>query len=284
MKERNSMNPEQNTDQKRTETVTDPVTKEMLVNALKKLGVRQNQILEVHASLSSFHYVIGGARTIVDALMEICGQSGTLLMPMQTMDNSEPSDWDNPAIAPELWPDIRKSMPAYDPNASDIPGIGEVAENFRHREGVVISNHPAVSYAAWGRYARLLCNRQSLHFPLAEESPTARLYELKGNVLLIGCDMDKCTCMHLAEYRTDCRPIRICGSSIRSEEGSVWRKYLDLSTDSSAFVRVRQKMERKNMIHETMLGGSQIMYFSASAAIDEATSCLESASVFDMYR
>ena len=272
----------ENTEKQRD--VTDPVTKDMLVDALKKLGVRSNQILEVHASLSSFHYVIGGARTIVDALMELCGKSGTLLMPMQSADNSEPSDWNDPAIAPELWPMVRKSVPPYDPDASDIPGIGEVAENFRHREGVVISNHPAVSYAAWGRYAKLLCNRQSLHFPLAEESPTARLYELKGSVLLLGCDMDKCTCMHLAEYRTDCRPIRICGSSIQTEEGSVWRRYLDLATDSSTFIRVRQKMERKNMIRSTMLGGSQIMYFSASDAIDEATSYLESASVFDMYR
>lgn len=268
----------------REDTVTDPVTKEMLTDTLKKLGVRSNQILEVHASLGSFHYVIGGARTIVDALMEICGQSGTLLMPMQTMDNSEPSDWEKPAVAPELWPDIRKEMPPYDPNASDIPGIGEVAENFRHRENVVISNHPAVSYAAWGRYAKLLCNRQSLHFPLAEESPTARLYELKGNVLLIGCDMDKCTCMHLAEYRTDCRPIRICGSSIRTDSGTRWKKYLDLDIDTTGFIHVRQRMERKNMIQKARLGGSEIMYFSAVDAIDEATSYLESTSVFDMYR
>lgn len=278
------MNPGNQAVRNRNETVTDPVTKDMLVEALKKLGVRSSQILEVHASLGSFHYVIGGARTIVDALMEICGQSGTLLMPMQTADNSEPSDWNQPPVAPELWPDVRKAMPPYDPNASDIPGIGEVAENFRHREGVVISNHPSVSYAAWGRYARLLCNRQSLHFPLAEESPTARLYELKGNVLMIGCDMDKCTCMHLAEYRTDCRPIRICGASVKNGEETVWRKYLDLAVESDGFVRVRQRMERKNMIQKTMLGGSEIMYFSAVDAIDEATRYLEDSSVFDLYR
>lgn len=278
------MNPGNQAVRNRNETVTDPVTKDMLVEALKKLGVRSSQILEVHASLGSFHYVIGGARTVVDALMEICGQSGTLLMPMQTADNSEPSDWNQPPVAPELWPDVRKAMPPYDPNASDIPGIGEVAENFRHREGVVISNHPSVSYAAWGRYARLLCNRQSLHFPLAEESPTARLYELKGNVLMIGCDMDKCTCMHLAEYRTDCRPIRICGASVKNGEETVWRKYLDLAVESDGFVRVRQRMERKNMIQKTMLGGSEIMYFSAVDAIDEATRYLEDSSVFDLYR
>ena len=59
--------------------VTDPVTKEMLIEALQKLGVSSNQILEVHASLSSFHNVIGGARTVVDALMDLNQVIGKIL-------------------------------------------------------------------------------------------------------------------------------------------------------------------------------------------------------------
>lgn len=266
------------------QTVTDPVTKDSLIRALRGIGVGTGQIIEVHCSLSSFHYVIGGARTVVDALMETTGRNATLLMPVQSSDNSEPSDWENPPISPEQYSDVRKAIPPFDANDSDIPGMGEVVENFRHREGVVISNHPNTSYAAWGRYAKLLCNRQSLHFPLADESPTARLYELKGYVLLIGCDADKCTCMHLAEYKTDCRPIKICGASVATKDGIQWKKYLDLDIDSSCFVKVRQIMQRKKMIRETTLGGSRIMFFSAADAIDEATSYLENTTVFDLYR
>lgn len=265
-------------------TVTDPVTKEILVESLKKLGVSSNQILEVHSSLSSFHHVIGGARTIVDALMEIAEDSGTLLMPTQTCDNSEPSDWENPAVAPELYKEIRESIPPYDASKSDIPYMGNVVDNFRHRDGVIISNHPEVSYAAWGRYARLLCNRQSLHFPLAEESPAARLYELKGNVLLLGVDFDTVTCMHLAEYRCEARPIQIHGSMIQTENGPVWKKYLDLAIDSDSFIKVRQIMQRKNMIRQTTVGGCKIMFFSASAAIDEATNYFERTQVYELYR
>ncbi len=265
-------------------TVTDPVTKEILIAELKKLGVSSNQILEVHSSLDSFDYVIGGARTVVDALMELCGDTGTLMMPMQTSDNSEPSDWENPAIAPELYKTIRESIPPFDANISDIPEMGSVVDNFRHRDGVIISNHPQVSYAAWGRYAKLLCNRQSLHFPLAEESPVARLYELKGNVLLFGVDFDKATCMHLAEYRCDARPIQIHGASIQTENGKKWKKYLDLDLDSDVFIKVRQIMQRKNMVKQTMIGGCKVMYFSASTAIDEATSYLERTQVYELYR
>ncbi len=264
--------------------VTEPVTKSILVDALKKLGVTSGQIIEVHSRLSAFDYVVGGARTVVDALMEVSDKNGTLLMPVQNCDNSEPSDWENPAIAPELYHQIRNEIPPYHPIHSDVAYMGAVVENFRHRNGVVISSHPALSYAAWGRYAKLLCNRQSLHFPLAEESPTARLYELKGKVLLMGVDFDKCTCLHLAEYRCECRPIKICGASMSGENGNVWKKYLDLDIDSEVFPKIRQSMQRKNMIKEITVGGCRMMYFSANDAIDEATAYLEKTTVFDLYR
>lgn len=266
------------------QTVKDPITKDILVAALKKIGVGGDMIVEVHASLSSFHYVVGGARTVVDSLMEVCNHGGTILMPTQTADNSEPSDWVNPAIEANTIKAVRKSIPPYHGEYSDIPGIGEVAENFRHRQDVIVSRHPHVSYAAWGRYAKLLCNRQSMHFPLAEESPCARLYELKGKVLLLGTDFDTVTCMHLAEYRNDCRPIGISGSCVNTEEGPIWKKYLDLNIDSSTFLKVRPLMQRKNMIREIMLGGSHIQFFSATDAIDETMRYLEKYTVYDLYR
>lgn len=269
---------------KNTHSVSDPVTKQELIRALKKVGVTSNQIIEVHSSLSAFSYVIGGARTVVDALMEIVGEEGTILMPFQSSANSEPSDWTNPAIAPELYSEIREAIPTYNPLTSDIYGMGSIVENFVHRPGVIFSGHPNLSYAAWGRYARLLCNRQSLHFPLAEESPTARLYELKGKVLLLGADFSSITCMHLAEYRCDTRPIQICGASVDGKNGSEWKKYLDLELDSDEFVKVRPIMKRKNMIQETMLSGCEIQFFSATDAIDVATRYFEKTGIYDLYR
>lgn len=269
---------------KNTHSVADPVTKKELIRSLRKVGVASNQIIEVHSSLSAFSYVIGGARTVVDALMELVGDDGTILMPFQSSANSEPSDWHNPAIAPELYAEIRDSIPGYNPLTSDIYGMGAIVENFVHRPGVQFSGHPNVSYAAWGRYAKLLCNRQSMHFPLAEESPTARLYELKGKVLLLGADFSTVTCMHLAEYRCDARPIQICGASVETEKGTEWKKYLDLEIDSSDFNKVRPLMVRKNMIQETMLSGCHIQFFSATEAIDVATEYFEKTGVYELYR
>ena len=206
------------------EVVKEIVTKDSFLDVLRNLGVKDNKVIEVHSSLSSLGYVVGGARTIVDALFELTKDNDTILMPIQTTDNTDPSGWQNPPLDPSLWQQVRDAMPAYHPEASDLRNMGAIPENFRHRNVLIFSGHPSVSYASWGKYAHLLCNRQSLHFPLAEESPAARLYELRGDVLLIGVDYDTCTCMHLAEYKTDCRPIQINCSSVKSGDGKVWKK------------------------------------------------------------
>ncbi len=268
-------------EQKKIESV---VTKEALAKALKFVGLEKNMNVEVHVSLSSLGYVIGGARTVVDVLMEIITEGGTILMPTQTADNTDPSSWVNPPASPSVWQEIRDNMPAYDPEKSDLLCMGTVAENFRHRNGVISSGHPTASFAAWGRYARVLCNRQSMHFPLAEESPIARLYELKGHVLLIGADFSSATCLHLAEYRTECRPIKIASACMMHDGKRSWKRYLDLDLDNSDFEKIRPELNKKNLIRETVLNDCRISLFPVNAAVDEATVFFEKSVVFDLYR
>lgn len=260
------------------------VTKKDIVKALSRMGLKRGMIVEVHASLSSFGYVVGGAQAVVDALMEVITLEGTILMPYQMVENSEPSLWVNPEVSPEIYRLVRENMPAYNFLGSDSMGMGKINDNFRKRSNIVFSNHPQVSYMAWGQYAKALCNRQSLHFPLAQESPAARLYELKGCVLLMGCDYDKCTCMHLAEYRTECRPIVISGSKIESEGHEIWKKYLDLDIDSGIFNEVGKMMENKRMVAINQIGESKVRLFRADLAIDEATNYLEKHLPYDLYR
>ncbi|MBW9212807.1 MULTISPECIES: aminoglycoside N(3)-acetyltransferase [Terrabacteria group] len=264
--------------------LSEVLTKGKLISGLQMLGITGSQILEVHTKMSAFNYVIGGAKTIVDGLFELCQNGGTILMPTQVADNSEPSDWKNPPISPELWKTVRQEIPVFDSESSDTHYMGSVVLNFQHRKGVVSSGHPSDSYAAWGRYAKLLVNGQSMHFPLSEESPAARLYELKGYVLLMGVDFSSCTALHLAEYRADCRPVEIQGAMIETKDEHKWKEYLNLQLDSDDFVRVEQILRKKELLRETTICGCPVMLFSAVAAIDEATRYLENASVFDLYR
>jgi aminoglycoside N3'-acetyltransferase len=57
------------------------VTKEELKRGLRKLGLKEGDTVGVHSSLSSFGYVEGGADAVIDALLEVVGEEGTIVMP-----------------------------------------------------------------------------------------------------------------------------------------------------------------------------------------------------------
>ena len=260
------------------------LSKKDIVEILKSNGLENGMIVEVHCTLPSLGYVIGGAQTIVDALMEVVGYQGTILMAMQSAHNSEPTFWKKPMVDCELAPKIRETMPAFHRKESDTTQMGEVAENFRRREGVVLSSHPSCAFAAWGKYAKFLCNHQSLHFCLSEESATARLVELKASVLLLGSGYDKCTCMHLAEYRSDVRPIVLQGAAVEHKGVRVWKQYLDIAMDSSEFASIGQLMEKNSLVTQFQLGEGECRLFSAETAVSVAERYFKKAHVTRYYQ
>lgn len=266
------------------ETIKDVITEKQIIKELLNLGMFPGMIVEVHSSLSSFGYVLGGAQTVVDALMKTVGKNGTIVMPMQTGDNTEPSDWRMPPVAPEMNELIRSEMPAFDKRGSDTRGMGKIVENFRRREGVAISSHPAVSYVAWGKHAKAICNRHSLHFGLSSDSPTGRLYELQGYVLLLGVSYDCCTCMHLAEYATESKPIIVTGSSVMIDGKKEWKKYLDLDCNSDDFLAIGRILEEKGLVSKIKIGKCDATLIKVTDAVDEATRYFEKTCVYDYYR
>ncbi|MCF0110154.1 MAG: AAC(3) family N-acetyltransferase [Erysipelotrichaceae bacterium] len=266
------------------EAIHTVVTRNDIMQGLALLGLEEGMVVEVHSSLSSFGYVVGGAQTVVDALIDIVGRTGTILMPMQCSDNTEPANWINPPIDPELNPVVRKNMPAFNVYNTEAVNMGAIVENFRRREGVVFSNHPTSAFCARGRYAKLLTNRHSLHFGLSGESPVSRLYELKGSVLLLGVGYDNCTCMHLAEYLAECRPIIVNGSAISVEGRQTWKKYLDLDIDSDIFKQIGQVLEGKGLVSHMKIGNCDAILFNATQAVDEAVRYLDAQCIYNLYR
>ncbi|MBQ1607625.1 MAG: AAC(3) family N-acetyltransferase, partial [Lachnospiraceae bacterium] len=63
------------------------VTKTDIVTDLKKLGLKQGDTVMVHTALKSIGYVCGGAQTVIEALIEVVGEDGTIMMPTQSWKN-----------------------------------------------------------------------------------------------------------------------------------------------------------------------------------------------------
>jgi aminoglycoside 3-N-acetyltransferase len=87
----------------------------------------------------------------------------------------------------------------FDSRTTPSSGMGITAETFWRRPGVVRSTHPGGSFAAEGPRAEYICAPQPLSPPHGPDSPVGRVWELDGQVLLIGVTHGENTTMHLAE-------------------------------------------------------------------------------------
>ena len=76
------------------------LTKREIAQHLKALGVQPAMTLMVHSSLSALGQVEGGADAVIDALLEVIGPQGTLLMP--THPARDGRTFDRPAPAERL--------------------------------------------------------------------------------------------------------------------------------------------------------------------------------------
>jgi aminoglycoside 3-N-acetyltransferase len=219
-------------------------TRQSIAAALRALGVPRGGVLLVHSSLSAFGWVSGGSVAVVQALLDVLGPDGTLVVPSFTTPNREPSRWDPPP--PESWwQEIRDSLPGFDPAITPSSGVGVITEQVRTWPGAIRSAHPQTSFAALGpRAAELMAgHRPDCHY--GEDSPLAKLERAGGRTLLLGVGFARATAFHLAEYRIPGAAPRTYGCAVLDPDGGRrWIEYQDVSLDDGDFARLGADFER----------------------------------------
>jgi aminoglycoside 3-N-acetyltransferase len=152
------------------------IGKTELTRQLGALGVQSGGILLVHAAFSKVGPVESGPHALIEALLAALGAGGTLVMPSMADDDDLP----------------------FDRGQTPCRALGVVADSFWRMPGVLRSDNPH-AFAATGPHAAQITRPHPVDVPHGLDSPPGRVYELDGQVLLLGVGHDANTTIHVAE-------------------------------------------------------------------------------------
>ncbi len=171
------------------------VTYRDFVKALRKLELDPALPVVVHASLSAFGQVQGGAQTVVAALLSCFPQVLAPAFTYNTMVTPEVGPPDN-AMLYGSRPDRNRMAEIFHPDLPVDRLIGAIPETLRRHPRARRSLHPIQSFTGVGVEAALAA--QSLREPLA---PLRLLTEAGGYVLQLGVGHTTNTSIHLGEQQ-----------------------------------------------------------------------------------
>ena len=250
-----------------------PNTIKSIVADFHELGIMNGDILVTHSSLSSMGWTVCGAEGVVWALLQAVGKDGTLVMPAQTMTNSDPTDYENPPIPVEYHEVMRREMLPYNPLTTSTCGMGVIAEKFRTFPNTLRSNHPQTSFCANGKYAREITGEHILTPQFGMNTPLGKLYNLKAKVLLIGVHYNVATCLHMSETLSGVVPNDEENSAaIINENGErEWITYFDIAWETDDFGEIGEAFEKEHEVTHGNIGHANCKVFDLRDMVDFGT-------------
>jgi len=226
------------------------VTYDDIKNALKNI-IPMNCPVLVHSSLKSFGYVDGGADTVINALLSVCGGNGTVVVPTLSFNFVDES---NPYFSVHETPS----------------SCGIVTETLRKRPGAHRSQHVFSSAAAMGADAQYLTEWHD-DTPCGPRTPYMKIIEMSGYSLFLGALMSTNSLFHCAEEAVNPEYMRyktIFNVKVKdSNDTTHIRNYKRYDCAQTGIVRRLDRMEKifrdNGAIKDLKIGDSHVMLISA---------------------
>ena len=251
------------------DTTEKPSTIKTMEKDLADLGIKHGDTVMVHTSLSKIGYIVHGATSLLQALINSVGEIGTLAMASQTTDNSDPENWSMPHVPKQWWQIIRDNMPPYDKYTTPT-NLGVIPELFRTYPGTVRSDHPQTSFTARGKNANIIVENHQLSPSFGEQSPLGRLYDLGTKILLIGTDYDTITALHLSEVGAKRCSVSENACAMMIDSKRVWHIYNDYDYDEQDFIKIGQAFEKKYKVTTGKVGQATAKLMDMKELVDFA--------------
>lgn len=242
----------------------------------RRLGLEPGDTVMLHASLRAVGPVLGGPNVLIDALRDVIGPGGTLMMYagcQPPYDHIGRGGFDDETLA-----FIEANLPPFDPAASLADrDHGALAEMLRTHPGTVCSGNPPARMAALGAKAAFLTDDHPLDYGYGPGSPLAKLCEAGGRVMLIGSDHDAVTLLHYAEHLAPIDNKRLLRLKVPIA-GKGWIAIEEYDTTSRGivdwpdrfFATIVDDFLAKEGITAGRLGRAATVLFGAQALVDHA--------------
>ena len=224
----------------------------------------------VHSSLGKIGWTVGGPVTVIRALLDVIGSDGTLVMPAESPQVSDPVDWNDKRVKPEWHDTIREHLPIFDPLITPTT-MGAIPEAFRTYPGTLRSNHPLVSVCARGPLAEEITANHALAFCEGPGTPFEKLYDLDAKTLLLGVGFDRCTSLHFAESLVPKRRTTTHRYPMMIEDERTWVESADMANDDGDhFPRVGDRFASAGDVRVGKIGEATSQLFSTRGLVDFA--------------
>lgn len=157
------------------------LNKSQLIQDLRCLGVKPGDLLYLKVSMRSLGKVDGGARTVIDAVLDVIGKEGTLVVSSFVK------------VLPLSYLKRHKKL-IYDINTSSYAGA--VANEMMRHPKVELSRHPVQKFSAIGKMAKdLMSSHQETSYAY---DPLRVMCEKGGKALILGKDVVGVGTTHVA--------------------------------------------------------------------------------------
>lgn len=244
--------------------IQDIITKDDLVRIFKSMGLSKGMILYVQSNILTFTYINGGNQAVIEALMEVVGFEGTIIMPSFSEQLVDPACSRKYLFERDVFEEMRESGQAF--HKKRTPADQELANQLMRNDAIYRSNHPLHSCVAWGKYAKLMCDKHPLHFSLGKDSFLDKICEMNGYVLLLGNSYQDCDIFKYALTLAAKAPIKIISSPIDKKGNTCYVDMLEIEYTHKGIKNIKQMMEERSVVKDSFIGAAHCRFFKAKEA------------------
>lgn len=250
------------------------VTLTECVTRFSEAGIASGDTVVVHASLKTVGWISGGANTILEALLQVVGPQGTIVVSAQYPDNVDPALM-NRFVDPRTAKLLRQSQPPFRGKSTLLLGMGALTTVVQLDERSKVSDHPALAVAAIGKHAKWITSDHPLSPAFGPQSPLAKVVELGAKALLIGVDYSSLSALHLAQVQSNTLPWVIhtytSGTPLSPHTG----RCLDYTYSTAHFNAIGEAFAHQERVQTGRLGRAPLLMVDLATLIPFAKNWME---------